>query len=190
VNIINKLGNLCLLPVILILTACTSQAGPVPAITLAPTLTQTSTSTFIPPTVTLQLPRWKYWERALGDILNGPSGNTRPDLSQDHWHCEWDIYGQSGRDVYVWAMCEVYQNGHAVTASDGPAIVRLAQDDSISEVIFPEETDSIRTLVPADIWQRISKMDFDGVKAEKDLGLRIGNPSMPPLIIQQGVQLP
>jgi hypothetical protein len=33
-------------------------------------------------------------------------------------------------------------------------------------------------------------MDFDGVKAEKDLGLRIGNPSMPPLIIQQGVQLP
>jgi hypothetical protein len=186
----NKMGNLCLLPVILILAACSSQADPVPAIPPVPTLNQSFTSTFIPPIVTLQLPRWKYWERALGDILNGPSGNTHPDLSQDHGHCEWDIYGQNGRDVYVWAICEVYQQGHPVIASAGPAIVRLAQDDSISEVIFPEDIAGIRTLVPADIWLRISKRDFDAAKAEKDIGLRIGNPGMPPLNIQQGVQLP
>jgi hypothetical protein len=189
-NMMKKLGILCSLPVILILTACTSQAGPLSAITPAPTLPQTSTSTFIAPTVTLQLPRWKYWERALGDILNGPSGNTHPDLSQDHGYCEWDIYGQSGRDVYVYAFCELYQKGVEVTASDGPAIVRLAQDDSISEVIFPEETAYIGTLVPAGIWTRITKRDFDVAAAEKNIELRIGNATIPPLIIQQGVQLP
>jgi hypothetical protein len=186
----NKMVILCSVLVILILTACTSLARPIPAITPTPTLTQFLTSTFIPPTATLQLPRWKYWERALGDILNGPSGNTRPDLSHDHGYCEWDIYGQSGRDVYVWACCEVYQKGIGVTASAGPAIVRLAQDDSISEVIFPEDIAGVRTLVPADIWMRISKRDFDGAAAEKNIGLRIGDPTIPPLIIQQGVQLP
>ncbi|HTX92100.1 MAG TPA: hypothetical protein VMC09_12880, partial [Anaerolineales bacterium] len=74
--------------ILFILAACASTARPI-----RPTV----------PTPTLPLPRWKYWERALGDILNGPSGNTHPDLSQDHGLCEWEIYGQKGNEVYVWA---------------------------------------------------------------------------------------
>ena len=184
----NRLYWLCLLAVLLSLAACTPRAGQPPV--MPPAQDQLPTATSLPATVTLQLPRWKYWERALGDILNGPSGNTHPDLSQDHDRCEWDIYGQTGREVYVWAYCELYQKGIGVTASSGPAIVRLAQDDSISEIVFPEATVAIRPLVPADIWLRISKRDFDVAGAQKDLGLRNADPSMPPLIIQQGVQLP
>jgi hypothetical protein len=84
----------------------------------------------------------------------------------------------------------LYQKGIGVTAGSGPAIVRLAPDDSISEVIFPEATTAIRPLVPAAIWLRITKRDFDVAGAQKDLGLRSADPTLPPLIIQEGVQLP
>jgi predicted small lipoprotein YifL len=186
----NRLYMLCLLAILPSLAACAPLAGPLAAVPPAPAQTQLPTATSLPATVTLQLPRWKYWERALGDILNGPSGNTHPDLSQDHGRCEWDIYGRSDTDVYVWAYCELYQKGLGVTASSGPAIVRLAQDGSISEVISPEDTAGMRTLVPADIWLRITKRDFDVAGAQKDIGLRLADPTLPPLIIQQGVQLP
>ena len=178
--------NKILLPVsflvLFILAACTSPARSGISTVPAPA--------FILPTANVPLPRWKYWERALGDILNGPSGNTHPDLNQDHGICEWEIYGQKGNEVYVWAYCEVYHKGIGITASAGPAIVRLAADDSISEVVFPEDITGIRPLVPADIWARIMKRDFDVARAEKNIGLRNSDPSIPPLIIQQGVTLP
>jgi hypothetical protein len=162
--------------ILCVASACTSTrpAGPTPA-----------------PTATPAMPRWKLWERALGDILNGPAGNTHPDLGQDHGICEWEIWGQNGNDVYVWALCEVYHTGTGATATSAPAIVRLAQDDSPSAVIMPAEGwGNLRDLFPADIVTRILKHAFDVQAAEQDIALRSGDPSLPPLIIQNGGVLP
>jgi hypothetical protein len=137
------------------------------------------------------LPRWRYWERALGDILNGPVGNTRPDLSQDHGKCEWDIWGQNGKDVYVWALCKVYHAGTGTTATSAPAIVRLGEDDEIRAVIMPSEGwGNLDSLFPPDVVEKIERGEFDVGKAETDIALRIANPSLPPLIIRHGVLLP
>jgi hypothetical protein len=147
----------------------------------------------LPPTATPapSLPRWKLWERALGDILNGPPENTRPDLSQDHGICEWEIWGQKGNDVYVWALCKVYHTGIGTTATSAPAIVRLGAGDQIQAVILPAEGwGNIGSLFPDDVLQKIHNQDFDVEKTEMDIALRSGNPALPPLIIQKGEILP
>ena len=144
-----------------------------------------------PVTVVPDLPRWILWERALGDILNGPAGNTRPDLGHEHGLCEWEIWGQSGKDVYVWALCKVYHQGIGTTATSAPAVVRLARDDSINAVIMPAEGwGNLRDLFPADVLTKILNRDFDLAAAEQDIALRIADPGLPPLIIQQGLALP
>ena len=143
------------------------------------------------PSPTSVLARWKLWERALGDILNGPAGNTLPDLGRDHGLCEWEIWGQNGRDVYVWALCEVRLNAVDVTATSAPAVVRLGADDTVVEVIMPAEGwGNLDSLFPPDVLARIRSHAFDVAAAEQDIAQRLGDPALPPRIIRDGVILP
>jgi len=161
-----------------------------PVIPVAPGNAVAPTANSLPATPAT-LPRWRLYERALGDILNGPAGNTHPDVSRDHGICEWEIWGQNGKDVYVWALCEVHFQGSPVTATSAPAIVRLGQNDEITQVIMPAEGwGNIRSLFPESVLTRIFKRDFDVAGAEKQIGLRHQDPSVPPGIVQAGVALP
>jgi len=87
----------------MVLTACAPEpiiaptnTAPPPSETpgLTPTVAPLVTSTSIPfPTLSLDIPRWVLYERALSYLLLGPPGKTLPDMSSDHGLCEWEIWG-------------------------------------------------------------------------------------------------
>lgn len=135
-------------------------------------------------------PRWVLYERALASILLGPVGETQPDVSQDQGLCEWEIWGQKGIEIYVWAECQATDLATG-TATSAPAVIRLAEDGSIAEVVMPDEgMGNIRDLFPKDVLARIFNNEFDAVKAMQHIAQRRADPSIPPMIVEQGVELP
>jgi len=142
------------------------------------------------PTYTVDItapPRWVEYERALASVLLGPVGNTVPDLSRDSGLCEWALWGQKGNQVYVWAEC---QNDEG-TATSAPAVVVLGQDGHITAVIMPDEGwGNIKELFPEPVWKRILNNEFDAVVAMEHIQLRRADPSIPPLIVEQGGIMP
>lgn len=117
-------------------------------------------------------------------------GETQPDVSRDHGLCEWEIWGQKGNEVYVWAECQVAYSATGM-ATSAPVVIRLAEDGSITEVIMANQGwGNIRDLFPEDVLARIFNNEFDAVKAMQHIALRRADPSIPPTIIEQGVELP
>jgi hypothetical protein len=145
------------------------------------------------PTPMQGLPRWILYERGLSDILLGPPERTKPDLSQGHGLCEWEILGQKDNEVYVWALCTIYDRSIG-TATDAPAVIRLGDDGSILEVEMPKEGfGNIRDLFPEDIINRMSGNGFRTGEVTTwgdHLDKRFADPSIPPLVVGQGVPLP
>jgi|GEM_PF-3928790 len=172
------------LALLILILACTLATVPNTEIA-APPVDVTATH------VTLPSPqRWVLYERALASILLGPVGETHPDASRDQGLCEWEIWGQQGNEVYVWAECQVTDSAEG-TATSAPAVVRLAEDGSIAEVVMPDEGwGNIRDLFPEDVLARIFDNEFDAVKAMEHIAQRRVDPSIPPLIVEQGVELP
>jgi hypothetical protein len=136
-------------------------------------------------------PRWQLYQRALADVLLGPPGRTVPDLSQDRGLCEWVILGQQGNDVYVWAVCQVEASSSGA-ATSAPAVIRLAGDGGLSEVVMPEEGwGNIDALFPEGLLDGIYDSATAGLPdAMRHIDLRRGDPSIPPQIVLDGVQLP
>lgn len=75
-----------------------------------------------------------------------------------------------------------------------PAVIYLSVDGRIDRVAMPRESsylDDIKSLFPSDL--QACAMDnacFDGPAAMQHIALRRADPSIPPAIIEQGVELP
>jgi hypothetical protein len=132
-------------------------------------------------------PRWMEFERALASVLLGLSGNNVPDVSRDQGLCEWEFWGQKGEQVYVWAEC-LNQAGTAVSA---PAVIFLNEDGHIKAVVMPQEGwGNLEDLFPDPVLPLIYGNAFDAVAAMKHIEMRQKDPSIPPLIVEQGTEMP
>jgi hypothetical protein len=134
-------------------------------------------------------PRWVEFERALASVLLGPPGKTVPDISRDQGWCEWEFWGQKGEQVYVWAECVA--NNAIGTATSAPAVIYLGEDGHITAVVMPQEGwGNIKTLFPEPVLMRILNQGFDAMAAMDHIDKRRNDPSIPPLIVEQGVEMP
>jgi hypothetical protein len=73
--------------------------------------------------------------------------------------CEWDILGQSGQEVYVWAICDSPHAGNRK-----PAVIHLEADGSIGNVEVPIggsswDSDLLR-LFPTDVQEKLDLYYF------------------------------
>lgn len=181
------------------LTACAPEATILPPNTapssfetpaLTPTVAPLVTSTSIPfPTPPVDTPRWVLYERALSYIFLGPPGKTLPDMSSNHGLCEWEIWGQNGNEVYVWALCQV--DNAVGTATSAPAVICLGKDGTILEIKMPDEGfGNLKELFPEDVLAKITKNEFPGNAAWDRIQRRRIDSSILPLIVEQGVKLP
>ena len=141
-----------------------------------------------PPTRDPSLPpRWIEYERALSSVMLGPIGNTVPDLSRDHGLCEWIFMGAKGEQVYAWAECE-NDEGTAVSA---PVVIFLGEDGHIFGVVMPEEGwGNIEELFPDPVVKVIYSDPFKADVAMQHIQLRRADPSIPPIIVLEGAELP
>ncbi|MBK6645083.1 MAG: hypothetical protein IPG44_04915 [Anaerolineales bacterium] len=192
-------GFIVLLILALVLTACSSnQASQTPTATQAvlapfPTETYTSLPATVSPSLTFQvaitanpeqLAKWQEYERALASRLLF----LHP---LEEILCEWEILGQSGLEVYVWAVClglppkgrsELYAPIASV-----PAVIHLGLDGSVQSVELPRDGgrdygEGIRDIFPVDVRERISKRSIGIVAMADHAKLRRKNPG-PPLIV-------
>lgn len=125
---------------------------------------------------------WMEYENALAEAL-----------LRDKGLCEWEIWGQQGQEVYVWAECQVSSSAEGSAASV-PAVMYLAPDRTIEKVILPRDginygTD-IEKLFPQAVQTLINSNSFDAVQAMKHIEIRRQDPSIPPMIVEAGVTLP
>jgi hypothetical protein len=132
-------------------------------------------------------PRWVEFERALASVLLEPSGNIVSDVSRDQGLCEWEFWGQKGEQIYVWAECL----NEAGTATSSPAVIFLSEDGHIKAVVMPQEGGgNIKELFPAPVLSLIYGNAFDAVAAMQHIELRQKDPAIPPLIVEQGAEMP
>ncbi|MBI5946481.1 MAG: hypothetical protein HY864_19130 [Chloroflexi bacterium] len=133
-----------------------------------------------------QVERWKEYQMELAKaILYGYDP-----ASLDSVICEWDILGQSGQEVYVWAECSIPNWGD----DSRPAVIYLNPDGSIQNIEILErgseaESDSQR-MFPADVREKFDlyytgdSMFFGRRKEFIDHTIyRETHPEDPPLII-------
>jgi hypothetical protein len=173
-----QIGTPIFILLVLVLAACdtgiTQTREATPIISLTDPIIQTasaSTPTFLPlaattspqPTIQIaitanpdQLVRWIEYENALASkllFLHPPEDIL----------CEWEILGQSGREVYVWAVCKGLppagrSEKYAPIASI-PAVIILRSDGSIQSVEIPGNSSSyaegVRRLFPINIQDKI-----------------------------------
>lgn len=105
--------------------------------------------------------------------------------------CEWELLGQSARQVYVWARCRLLD--YRQTEMSVPAVIDLSENGDIQKVTIPENgvdwEKSIIALFPADIQKRIFARgpfpiaDMDHIEFRKQNG-------GPPLIVILGTPMP
>jgi hypothetical protein len=138
-------------------------------------------SGIIGPTPT-SLPRWRLYEIALSKAV----------LDADTGLCEWEIWGQSTRDVYVWVECIDTQG--VGTAASTPAVVYLTENGQIDKVTLPRPAggdywEDIYKLFPPDVLAKIQSHSFDAKAAEERIYERMKT-NEPPLIATSGIVLP
>jgi hypothetical protein len=125
--------------------ALTQTAMPTAAPTNTPTalptaITYTLEPTFPPPPIltpdAIQVERWKEYQTELAKAVlssNPELGNT-PAVYKDAL-CEWDILGQSGQEVYIYAVCVIAKGNGDMR---NPVIVYIEPDGSIQKMKLPE----------------------------------------------------
>lgn len=122
-----------------------------------------------------QVERWEEYQFALALELVRGHGIA---------FCEWEILGQSGNEVYVWAMCVAPD-----ISAHRPVVIYLGTDGSIqqtdSPIMYSSSTETeIKKLFPPDIQEKIAGFDYNKVFAYSDhIGLRRSHPEEPPLIV-------
>lgn len=151
--------------------------------TSIPEATPTIPPPWIAPTPT-SLPRWRQYELALSQAV----------LKSDTGLCEWEIWGQSGKEVYVWAFCLDTQ-GIGPAAGTGPAVIYLGENGQIEKVTIPRDGvvygKDIQSLFPPEVRTKVyvGYEYFDGRAAEKHIEERRFSLA-PPWIATSGIVLP
>jgi len=112
------------LPPPTVLSTSTPAATPTPTQPIVPILTPDA----------IQVETWKEYQAELAKVVlsfnpDHPEGYD-PEAYKDAL-CEWDILGQSGQEVYVWAMCA---STNGLNRPMNPAVIYLKPDGSIREV--------------------------------------------------------
>ena len=130
---------------------------------------------------------WKQYQTALAkSILRGPQSETIL--------CEWDILGQTGQDVYVWAICGAQNSG-----DKGPAVVHLNTDGSIKFVEDPGNGSNAEAntqkMFPAGVRKKSDSyfaLSYSGRAREMAIHLqyRLIHPDVPPLIVLAATPMP
>ena len=109
--------------------------------------------------------------------------------------CEWELSGQSGQEVYVWAVCkettpvaEISQYFFPVASV--PAVIYLGADGTVQNVEIPEYGSNylsdIRRMFPLDVQKRIADIG----KMEDHIEWRRIHPEEPPLIVLSATSTP
>ena len=134
------------------------------------------------PSLEVRTERWVEYERALaGKFLPGTEGM-----------CEWEILGEQGDKIYVWAVCQVKfsLNGAATSA---PAVIYLKEDGEIKDVKMPRDgtqyASDIRDLFPSELHGKVLSNTVDTNTMWLHIQKRHRNPE-PPLIVLAGSELP
>ncbi len=154
--------------------AITSQTPPNEA---APGIVATST-------LATKIERWQVYENELAAIFLPLPYLPGKGL------CEWEILGQSEREVFVWAICQVASSTEGAAMS-APAVISLAEDGCIKNVKVPRDgsqyANDIRNMFPNDLQEKI--LSFNSDKMWSHLQRRQINPE-PPLITDTDESLP
>lgn len=133
------------------------------------------------------IPRWIEYETALASVLI-PDPFPRGKVL-----CEWDIWGYTEQEVYVWVLCQVDSSAQG-TAGSAPAVVYLAPDGMIEKVVMPRDgvdyPEDVKRLFPPDVQAHIYASSFDTDAATKHIALRRRDPEIPPSIVEAGTSLP
>jgi hypothetical protein len=84
----------------------------------------------------IQVERWQEYQTELAKVVlsSNPELGNDPAIYKDAL-CEWDILGQSGKEVYVYAVCIIAKGNGDMRR---PAIIYLEPDGSIRQVKLPE----------------------------------------------------
>jgi hypothetical protein len=212
VKLINK-SNLLVSTILLLSAWACNPSVPTPTATLipaSPTLTQTATipiSTSIPATITpsplpprpiipmitpdpVQVERWKEYENALAKTILSF-------VSPEHVLCEWDILGrsESGREIYVWALCAAVGASGVSSAASLPALIHVERNGAIHSVEIPGDgTAYARDIVrmfPAEVRDKFDLYNSGRAgEFEEHLEWRRTHPDEPPLIILSATPKP
>jgi hypothetical protein len=119
-------------------------------LTLTMTFTPAVTPSLLPPTPLpptptfplmmtpdeAQVEHWQEYQTELAKVVL----SIRPELASDPQiykdaFCEWDILGESGREVYVYVVCVIAKG---IADARSPAIIYLEPNGSIQKVKLPE----------------------------------------------------
>jgi len=141
----------------------------------------TITPTTLP---TTKVERWMEYENALALAFLPWSGNGL---------CEWEILGQSGHEVYVWAICQIADSPEGAAMS-APAVIYLTENNSIEKVKVPRDGSyysvDIRQMFPRKLQEKILSNSINSLQEMwAHIQLRHKNPE-PPLIVESGISLP
>jgi hypothetical protein len=159
-----------------------------------------SSSTAIPATITpsplplqpilpiftpdpVQMERWKEYENALAKTI-------LPFIYPDHVLCEWDILGrsESGREIYVWALCAGVGTSGISSAASVPALIHVERNGEIHSIEIPGDgtayAQDIVRMFPAEVRDKFGLYNSGRAgEFEKHLEWRRTHPEEPPLIV-------
>ncbi len=137
-----------------------------------------------PPTATAVMERWVEVQNALAAVF----------LPSTPGLCEWEVLGQSGREVYVWAICQEAgsSNGAAMSA---PAVIHLAEGNGkIEKVEVPRDGSlysvDIRAMFPQDLHEKLLLNSIDSLQEMWNHIQTRRNDPEPPLVVKSGISLP
>jgi hypothetical protein len=112
-------------------------------------------------------------------------------VNTDDGLCEWEILGNLGNEIYVWALCKVREP--IGTAGSVPAVIKLGESGEIEKITIPRDgnfySSDIQTLFPTDIQKKVFRSQFNGPEAEKHIDERLES-NDPPLIAISGTPMP
>lgn len=135
-----------------------------------------------------QIQRWKEYENALARKL-------LPLSPPEKVLCEWELSGQSGQEVYVWAVCKETAPVAEISqfffpAASVPAVIYLGTDGAVQKVEIPEYGSNylsdFRSMFSLDVQRRIA----DVGKMEDHLEFRFTHLEEPPLIVLSATPIP
>jgi hypothetical protein len=138
-----------------------------------------------------QLERWREYEGCLAERLLAF-------LPPEEVLCEWEVLGQSGDEVYVWAACMgtalVGQVNPGYPRMSIPAVIHLGEDGAVQNVEIPGAgtlyAREIREMFPADVQERIFGDSIDYQRLGEHLLWRREHPDEPPIVVLDATQMP
>ena len=132
-----------------------------------------------------QITRWREYQNALAHKFLPTS------YSQETVLCEWELLGQSGQEIYIWAFCQA--TGSIPSAKSAPAVVYLGSDGAVQSVETPGDgsfyAPDVNRLFPPDVQEKIFTRLVDVERMRVHIDLRIEHPE-PPLIVLSATSAP